>query len=229
MAKGKFVSYLRVSTARQGRSGLGEEAQRQAVRGYLDGGRWRLLGEYVEVESGKNDDRPQLAAALHRAKVTGATLIVAKLDRLSRNLAFLANLQKSGVHFLAADMPEANELTIHVMAALAQHERRMISERTRQALAAAKRRGVKLGNPDGAAPLRRAGKVNRHAVAALKIQATERARDVLVVIEYIRGEGVKTLQGIADELNAREIRTARGGQWYPTTVRNILQRQIRSC
>jgi DNA invertase Pin-like site-specific DNA recombinase len=226
MAKGKFVSYLRVSTARQGRSGLGLEAQRQAVTDYLDGGRWRLLGEYVEIESGQTDDRPQLAAALHRAKVTGATLIVAKLDRLSRDLAFLANLQKSGVHFLAADMPEANELTIHVMAALAQHERRTISERTRQALAAARRRGVKLGNPNGAAPLRRAGKGNNRAVAAIKAQATERAQDVVVVIDDIRGAGVKTLQGIADELNAREIRTARGGRWYPTTVRNILQRQI---
>ena len=229
MAKGKFVSYLRVSTARQGRSGLGLEAQRQAVTDYLDGGRWRLLGEHVEIESGKTDNRPQLAAALHQAKVTGATLIVAKLDRLSRDLAFLANLQKSGVHFLAADMPEANELTIHVMAALAQHERRMISERTRQALAAARRRGVKLGNPNGAAALLRAGKGNSHAVAAIKTQATERAQDVLIVIDDVRGAGAKTLQGIADELNAREIRTARGGQWYPTTVRNILQRQISSC
>src|SRR5262245_7569843 len=224
MAKGKFISYLRVSTARQGRSGLGLEAQRQAVKDYLDGGRWRLLGEHVEIESGKNGDRPQLVAALHRAKVTGATLIVAKLDRLSRDLAFLANLQKSGVHFLAADMPEAHELTIHVMAALAQHERRMVSQRTRQALAAARRRGVKLGNPHGAAALRRAGKGNDHAVAAIKTQATERAQDVLIVIDDIRGEGVKTLQGIADELNAREIRTARGGQWYPTTVRNVLRR-----
>jgi DNA invertase Pin-like site-specific DNA recombinase len=229
LARGKFVSYLRVSTARQGRSGLGLEAQRQAVMDYLDGGRWRLLGEYVEVESGRVDDRPQLVAALHRAKVTGATLIVAKLDRLSRDLAFLANLQKSGAHFLAADMPEANELTIHVMAALAQHERRMISERTRQALAAARRRGVKLGNPNGAAALLRAGKGNSNAVASIKSRATERARDILVVIDDIRGDGLRTLQGIADELNAREIRTARGGRWHPTTVRNILQRRIGSA
>jgi len=224
MAKGKFISYLRVSTARQGRSGLGLEAQRQAVKDYLDGGRWRLLGERVEIESGKDGDRPQLAAALHQAKVTGATLIVAKLDRLSRDLAFLANLQKSGVRFLAADMPEANELTIHVMAALAQHERRMISDRTRQALAAAKRRGVKLGNPHGAASLRRAGKGNRDAVAAIKAQAAQRALDVRVIIDDIRRTGIKTLQGIADELNAREIETARGGQWYPTSVRNVLRR-----
>jgi DNA invertase Pin-like site-specific DNA recombinase len=214
---------LRVSTARQGRSGLGLDAQRQAVTDYLDGGRWRLLGEYVEIESGKDGDRPQLAAALHQAKVTGATLIVAKLDRLSRDLAFLANLQKSGVRFLAADMPEANELTIHVMAALAQHERRMISDRTRQALAAAKRRGVMLGNPHGAAPLRRAGKGNRDAVAAIKTQAAQRAQDVRVVIDDIRRTGITTLQGIADELNAREIETARGGRWYPTTVRNVLR------
>src|SRR5262245_25095981 len=225
MAKGKFISYLRVSTTRQGRSGLGLEAQRQAVKDYLDGGRWRLLGEHVEIESGKNGDRPQLAAALHQAKVTGATLIVAKLDRLSRDLAFLANLQKSGVRFLAADMPEANELTIHVMAALAQHERRMISDRTRQALAAAKRRGVVLGNPNGAAPLRRADKGNRDAVAAIKAQAAQRAQDVRVIIDDIRRTGIKTLQGIADELNAREIETARGGQWHPTSVRNVLLRR----
>jgi DNA invertase Pin-like site-specific DNA recombinase len=225
MAKGKFISYLRVSTARQGRSGLGLEAQRQAVKDYLDGGRWRLLGEHVEIESAKNGDRPQLYAALHQTKATGATLIVAKLDRLSRDLAFLANLQKSGVRFLAADMPEANELTIHVMAALAQHERRMISDRTRQALASAKRRGVVLGNPNGAAPLRRAGKGNRDAVVTIKAQAAQRALDVRVIIDDIRRTGIKTLQGIADELNAREIETARGGRWYPMTVRNVLLRR----
>lgn len=224
MAKGKFISYLRVSTAKQGRSGLGLEAQRQAVNEYLNGGHWKLLGEYVEVESGKHDGRPKLQTALHRAKVTGATLIVAKLDRLSRDLAFLANLQKSGVRFLAADMPEANELTIHVMAALAQHERQAISDRTKRALAAAKRKGVKLGNPNGARALRRAGMGNDDAVAAIKAKATEHANDVLVVIDDIRASGSTTLQAIADELNEREITTARGGQWYPTTVKNVLQR-----
>lgn len=220
----KYVSYLRVSTARQGKSGLGLDAQRQAIKDFINGNAM-VIAEYIEVESGKNDERPKLQAALHRAKVTGATLIVAKLDRLSRDLAFLANLQKAGVRFIAADMPEANELTIHVMAALAQHERKMISERTKRALAAAKRKGVVLGNPNGARALHRAGKGNTDAVAAITAKADEFAQDVRVVIEDIRGEGITTLQGIADELNAREITTARGGQWYATTVKNVLERE----
>ena len=120
MANGKFVSYLRVSTARQGRSGLGLEAQREAVRSYLDGGKWKLVAEFVEVESGKDDkNRPKLIEALRRAKVTGATLVVAKLDRLSRNVRFLAELQESKVKFQCADMPKADELTIHLFAAIA--------------------------------------------------------------------------------------------------------------
>src|SRR5262245_42664025 len=131
MATGRFISYLRVSTDKQGKSGLGLEAQREAVDRYLNGGRWELVKEYVEVESGKNDDRPKLAAALAHAKALKARLIVAKLDRLSRDVAFIATLQKSEVKFVAADNPEANELTIHILAAVAQHERTMIRERTR--------------------------------------------------------------------------------------------------
>ena len=122
MARGKFISYLRVSTHQQGQSGLGIEAQRKAVEDYLNGGRWTLLREYVEVESGKRSDRPQLLAALAHAKTTGATLVIAKLDRLARNVAFISNLMESGVEFVAADLPMANRLTVHVLAAVAEHD-----------------------------------------------------------------------------------------------------------
>ena len=143
--EGSFVSYLRVSTRRQGESGLGLEAQRQAVFAYTNGG--RLLAEYLEVESGKRNDRPQLLAALAHAQATGATLIIAKPNRLARNVHFISGLMEAGVDFVAADLPSANRLTINVLAAVAEHEREMISARTKAALAAAKARGVRLGNP----------------------------------------------------------------------------------
>src|SRR6476661_7365355 len=143
----RTINYYRVSTAKQGRSGLGEAAQRAAVEAFCNSRGWERLEEYKEQESGKRDDRPELAKALHHAKVSGATLVIAKLDRLSRNLAFLAAIQDAGTKFVAADMPEANELTIHIMAAMAQAERKAISKRTKDALAAAKARGQKLGNP----------------------------------------------------------------------------------
>jgi DNA invertase Pin-like site-specific DNA recombinase len=219
---GKFVSYLRVSTERQGQSGLGLDAQRKAVADYLNGGQWALLREYVEIESGKRADRPQLLAALAHAKATGATLIVAKLDRLSRNVAFIAALMESGVEFVAADMPMANRLTVHVLAAVAEHEREAISARTKAALAAAKARGQKLGNPNGARALRGLG--NAAGIAATRALADRHAAQVLPVIDAIRGEGVTSLLGIAGELNRRGILTARGGQWYATTVRNLLGR-----
>jgi DNA invertase Pin-like site-specific DNA recombinase len=142
---GKFVSYLRVSTQRQGKSGLGLEAQREAVEGYLNGGRWKLVQELVEVESGKRSDRPELAKALSLCRLHRATLLVAKLDRLARNVAFVSALMESGVKFVAVDLPQANELTVHVMAAFAEHEAKAISARTKAALAAAKARGTQLG------------------------------------------------------------------------------------
>jgi len=135
--EGKFVSYLRASTDRQGRNRLGIEAQRQAVETYLDGGRWELLEEFTEVESGKRNDRPELAAALKACRQHKATLVIAKLDRLVRNVAFIANLMDSGVKFVATDMPSANEFILHIYAAVAQEEPRLISERTRAVLAAA--------------------------------------------------------------------------------------------
>jgi DNA invertase Pin-like site-specific DNA recombinase len=152
-------------------------------------------------------------------------LVIAKLDRLSRNVAFISNLMESGVEFVAADMPMANRLTVHVLAAVAEHEREMISQRTTAALAAAKVRGVKLGNPNGARALRSLG--NSHAVAGVKAEADAHMNRVLPVIEGIRGEGATSLHGIAEELNRRGILTARGGQWYATTVKNLLNRAAR--
>ena len=229
MSIGKFVSYLRVSTDRQGRSGLGLEAQRKAVADYLNGGNWELIAEFVEVETGKRDDRPKLREALHRAKVTGATLVIAKLDRLSRNLAFIAALQDSGAKFVAADMPEANETMIQFMAVIAQHERKMISTRTKAALAAARARGKRLGNPNLVAlQAVGAGKPGWTAGADSNRASADRfARDVLPVVEAVRADGITSLEGIANALNSRGILTARGGRWYATTVRNLLKREVR--
>ena len=145
VSHGNFVAYYRVSTGRQGKSGLGLEAQRAAVREHLNGGTWQVVAEFTEIESGKNADRPKLAAALKECRLRRAKLIIAKLDRLARNVAFVSNLMESGVEFEAVDFPQANRLTIHIMAAIAEHEAKMISDRTKAALAAAKRRGVKLG------------------------------------------------------------------------------------
>ncbi len=220
----RIVAYHRVSTAAQGRSGLGLEAQEAAIAAFAASRGARVIASYTEIESGKRDNRPQLAAALHQAKVTGATLIIAKLDRLSRNVAFLASLQDSGVQFVAADMPEANELTVHIMAAVAQAERKATAKRTREALQAAKARGAVLGNPNGAAALRRAGKGNGASLKAIGGNADAFAADLRPVLEDIRAAGITSLEGIARELTAREIRTPRGGRWRPTSVKNLLTR-----
>jgi DNA invertase Pin-like site-specific DNA recombinase len=163
VAMGRFVAYYRVSTAKQGRSGLGLDAQREAVRAYLNGGNWTLLAEHTEVESGKVDDRPELTNALHTCRLTGATLVIAKLDRLSRDAHFLLGLEKAGVEFVAVDMPNANRLTVRLMAVIAQEEREMITARTKAALAAAKARGVRLG----------AGKVARLLTTGQATQALQ--------------------------------------------------------
>ena len=191
---------------------------------FLNGGCWHLVREYVEVETGKHSDRPVLIEALHHAKVTGARLVIAKLDRLSRDLEFIARLQKSSIKFVCIDMPEANELTIHLLAAVAQHERTMISKRTKEALAAAKERGVRLGNPNGAAAIRRAGKGNAASIVAIKTAADEHATNLAPIVADIRGIGIFSFKAIARELNNREILTARGARWHPTTVKNLLAR-----
>ena len=220
----KVVAYYRVSTAAQGRSGLGLEAQRSAVQAYCRGRECQMLAEFTEVESGKRNDRPELAKALHHAKVTGATLVIAKLDRLSRNAAFLLQLQDSGAKFVAADMPEACHLTVGILALVAQQEREAISARTKAALKAAKDRGRRLGNPNGAAALRRAGKGNDAAVAALKSAADRHADDLAPIVAQLRAEGHFSLPKLARALNERGMVTPRGGKWHPSSVRNLLAR-----
>ena len=224
MAEGKFVSYLRVSTDKQGRSGLGLEAQRDAVSRYLNGGRWKLVAEYVEVESGKRNSRPQLQAAISHAKATGAKLVIARLDRLARNLHFVSSLQERGVDFVAADMPDANRLTIHIIAAVAEAVGRTISENTKTALAAAKARGVKLGNPNGARALKGKQVGNADAVAQIKANAAQHAADLRGIVDDIRRSGITTVRGIAEELHSRGIRAPRGDTWHPTAVARLLNR-----
>lgn len=220
----KFVTYLRVSTERQGQSGLGLEAQRAAVASYVLGKGGEAVAEFVEVESGKVIARPELSLALEEAKQQGAVLLIAKLDRLARNVAFIANLLESGVEIMAADMPEANRFVLHIMAAVAEQEGRAISERTKAALAAAKARGVKLGwaMPERASEQRQAA---RKGAAVNKARARAHALNVMPVIEQSRSGGA-SLRQIAAELNARGIKTARGGKWHATTVRNILTTEI---
>jgi DNA invertase Pin-like site-specific DNA recombinase len=219
----RTINYYRVSTAKQGRSGLGLEAQRAAIEAFCASRGCEPLKEYTEVESGKRNDRPELIKALHHAKVTGATLVIAKLDRLSRNMAFLATLQDAGTKFMAADMPEANELTIHIMAAMAQAERKAISKRTKEALAAAKARGTKLGNPMGAKAFG-PYKGNGAAVTAIKAKAKAFATDIMPIIGTIRAEGQTSLRAIAAELNERGIMTARGGKWGPQSVSDLIRK-----
>jgi DNA invertase Pin-like site-specific DNA recombinase len=222
MAEGKWVSYLRVSTKRQGRSGLGLEAQRSAVTDFLNGGQWKLIKEFVEVETGKRTDRPQLEAALAACRLHGAKLLIAKLDRLSRNAHFLLGLEKAGVDFVATDMPSATRLTVGIMALVAEEEGRMISARTKAALAAAKKRGTVLGGDRGVMPT---AKMRKASAAARQQRAASRAADLAPTLAELRARGVTKLKAIADELNEAGIPTARGaGAWTPTQVARVLDR-----
>jgi DNA invertase Pin-like site-specific DNA recombinase len=206
-----FVSYYRVSTTKQGASGLGLDAQRASVIAHVKGE--PILAEFVEVESGRKDDRPKLVEAMSYAKKHKAVLCIAKLDRLARDVHFISGLMKSKVEFEACDMPQANKFTVHVMAAMAEHEAEMISTRTKQALAAAKARGTVLGGV-------------RHdlgtARAVQTANADARRSNVLPIIESIRAAGVTTLKGIASALNARGVKTARGGEWTATQVSRVI-------
>ena len=223
-ASNRFIAYERVSTARQGQSGLGLEAQRQSIDGFAASRGAEVLARFTEVESGKNPNRPELNAAIQLARLTGATLVIAKLDRLSRNAAFLLTLRDSGVRFLAVDMPEANDLTVGIMALVAQAEREAISRRTKEALAVAKSRGVKLGNPNGAEALRRAGKGAVALRKAVSANADRFAEELAPVMADIRAEGHMTLRAIASELNRRGMMTRRGGTWQVSNVRNLVGR-----
>ena len=216
----KFVVYLRVSTARQGRSGLGVEAQREAVRQFVSSrGGTVIAPEFVEVETGKRDDRPELTKALKRCRVTGATLVVAKLDRLSRNAAFLMTLRDSGVEFVAADLPEANTMTVGVMAVVAQHEREAISQRTKAALAAARARGTVLGGKRrGAAKIAAYQQTGVLAARKKVREAAELRRDAIEALIMER----LSLNAIAARLNADSVTTGRGGQWTATAVKRAM-------
>jgi DNA invertase Pin-like site-specific DNA recombinase len=216
----RYVAYLRVSTEGQGRSGLGLEAQRAAVGAHAATTGGQIVSEFVEVESGRKRDRPQLAAALDACGTTRATLVIAKLDRLARNVAFVSNLMESGVEFVAADMPAVNRLTIHILAAVAEEEARMTSARTRAALAAAKARGMRLGNPR---LLARDPDLSARANAVQVANARRRASSVLPYIEGAQRAGATTLAEIAQALMARGVPAPRGGhRWSPAQVRRTL-------
>lgn len=218
MAEGRFVSYFRVSTQKQGRSGLGLEAQREAVTTYLNGGDWTVLAEFVEVESGRDADRPELAKALERCRLTGATLVIAKLDRLARDAHFLLGLQKAGVEFVACDMPTANRLTVGIMALVAEEEARAISARTKAALAAAKARGTVLGGYRGGP------KVDGTLGAqAQREKADAFAAGLAQMLRGMQGEGL-SLRKMAARLAEQGIKTPRGGAWTAAAVRNALVR-----
>ncbi|MGY4282052.1 DNA invertase Pin-like site-specific DNA recombinase [Bradyrhizobium sp. LM2.7] len=220
MREQRFVGYYRVSTQRQGRSGLGIDAQQKAVRDHLCG-RGNLIAQYTEIESARISDRPKLAEALATCRLHRATLLIAKLDRLARNVAFVSNLLEAGADFEAVDFPQANRLTIHIVAAVAEHEGRLISERTRGALAAAKARGTVLGGFRGrvgtAAALAKAR-------ATRTAKARQRAIDLAPTIQRFQSEGTISLSAIASRLNAENIGAPRGGPWSPAQVRRALSR-----
>jgi DNA invertase Pin-like site-specific DNA recombinase len=239
MTEGRFISYFRVSTARQGRSGLGLEAQKQTVAGFLNGGRWTVMAEFVEIETGTlgDDDRIQLAKAIQACRIYGAKLLVSKLDRLSRDAHWLLGLAKRGIDFVCADNPEVNRMTITVLAAVAEHERKQISERTKQALAARKARGLPLGmraiHAYRAAhhlPLAAVTNLKNREVGTARsavvnrTKAQDQARDLAGMIAELRAGGAASLRQIAAGLNDRGIPTARGGTWSATQVSRLLAR-----
>ena len=222
----KYVSYVRVSTQRQGQSGLGLEAQQAAVQTFVQQRGGEVLAEFVEVESGRKADRPQLAAAMAEAKRQGAVLLIAKLDRLARNVAFISTLLESGAEVQACDMPEANKFMLHIMAAVAEQEAEAISARTKAALQAAKARGVKLGwaQPQRDTETHRGAVEKGNAVSARVrgVQADTFAERLRPVIQSFAAGA--SLRDIARELNARGIFTPRGKEWQAASVRNLLTR-----
>jgi len=227
MSQGSIVTYLRVSTARQGKSGLGLEAQQKAVADYLSTGQWNLLEEFVEVESGKNSKRPKLLEAIELCKASGAKLLVAKLDRLARDAAFLMNLKDAGIDFVCADMPEANRLTIGIMALVAEQEREAISKRTKEALAAAKARGVQLGAYRDGVYVGGKGNADtaRNASEARTVRFHANAVDKLPLLKRYDPDGSMSLRAIADIFNRYGVKTVSGrGQWSANSVRRLKAR-----
>ena len=224
MSQGSIVTYLRVSTARQGKSGLGLEAQQKAVADYLSTGQWNLLEEFVEVESGKNSKRPKLLEAIELCKASGAKLLVAKLDRLARDAHFLLSLKKAGIDFVCADMPEANRLTIGIMALVAEQEREAISKRTKEALAAAKARGVQLGAYRDGVYVGGKGNADtaRNASEARTVRFHANAVDKLPLLKRYDPDGSMSLRAIADIFNRYGVKTVSGrGTWSASSVRRL--------
>lgn len=218
----QLVAYIRVSTAGQSKSGLGLEAQKAALARFAAAEGFQIATEFTEVESGKGSDaldrRPQLAAALAEARKRKCAVVVAKLDRLSRDVHFVSGLMAHRVPFVVAELgTDADPFMLHLYAALAQKERSLISQRTRDALKAAKAKGVVLGNPNLA-------DVRARAVASTKAEADRFAKNVAPVIHQIQSSGIASHRGIARTLNARGVATARGGQWTAVQVGSILQR-----
>lgn len=218
----RAVAYMRVSTSKQGASGLGIEAQRAAIARFCQAEGIEVLAEHIEVETGKGADaldrRPVLAAALAEARKAKVPVVVAKLDRLSRDVHFISGLMAERVPFIVAELGiDADPFMLHLFAALSQKERAMISARTKDALAAAKARGVKLGNPHIA-------KARASAIVTNQAKAAANAEAVLPIIEAIQKSGVTSLRAIAAELTARKVPTVRGGDWAAPQVRNILKR-----
>jgi DNA invertase Pin-like site-specific DNA recombinase len=217
-----LITYIRVSTSRQGRSGLGIEAQRHVLAQFAQAEGFEVGREFVEVETGKGSDamdrRPQLKAALAAARKLRCNVAVAKLDRLSRDVHFISGLMAHKVPFLVAELgPDVDPFVLHLFAAIAQKELSFISSRTKQALAAAKARGVTLGNP-------RLHVARKNAIGVVKAEADRYAANVLPIIREAQKAGATTLRDIADALNARGVATARGGQWHAKSVSNILER-----
>jgi DNA invertase Pin-like site-specific DNA recombinase len=224
-SNGKFVAYYRVSTARQGKSGLGLDGQRAAVSTYLNGGDWQIVGEYTEVESGKRSDRPALDKALAAARLHRASLVVSKVDRLTRSVAFLSRLLEAGVDVRFADLPQIEGATgrflLQQMVAVAELEAGMISARTKAALKQAKRRGVKLGGDRGVVP---SAKTRARALAAIEERAAGRAADLAPAIAELQASGAVSLNQLAAGLNAQGLTAERGGRWSATQVMRLLAR-----
>ena len=223
---GKFIAYYRVSTDKQGRSGLGLEAQRQAVANYLNGGEWEIIAEFTEVETGKRSDRPQLQKALAKARVHKCPIVVAKVDRLTRSVAFLSKLLEANVDVRFADLPQIEGHTgrflLQQMASVAELEAGMISDRTKKALAAAKKRGKKLGGDRGVVPTAKSSALARKALEA---QADARAADIAPLVKQLQEAGKTSLRAIAAGLNEQRIPTARGtGMWSAVQVQRVMER-----
>ncbi len=223
----RFIAHYRVSTERQGRSGLGLEAQKAAVAAFIQSAGGEIIESFEEVESGKVNDRRKLKEAFDLADVTGATVVFAKLDRLSRNAAFLLTLRDSGVQFVALDCPELDTLSLGMRAVIAQHEREMISSRTKAALQAARKRlereGRRLGNPNGL-PVVAAQKGREAGARAKKATANAFALKLAPIVASIKAKGQDTLSGIAAALNARQVLTPRGSEWDAKAVSRLLER-----